>query len=161
MTISMHARLARRYGRKSTVLSRREMLKATLAASAGLLISSTPASAFMRLGNDSKKRVVVIGGGFSGLACAHELKAAGYDVTVLEGRGRVGGRVISLNAANKNEFIKGRNIEGGGELIGSNHPTWVHYKELFGFEFLDVTEDEGDAKRPANCGKTWKPGLAR
>jgi len=148
MSRSLIARLARRHGPTTDALTRREMLKATMAASAGLLISSFPVSAINRMGRDSKKRIVVIGGGFSGLACARELKAAGYDVTVLEARNRIGGRVLSFNAANKNEFIKGRNIEGGGELIGSNHPTWGHYKEQFGLEFLDVTEDEGEAVFP-------------
>jgi monoamine oxidase len=82
------------------------------------------------------------------LACAFELKSAGYDVTILEARNRVGGRVLSFNASNKNEYIRGRNIEGGAELIGSNHPAWVNYAEKFKLEWLDVTEDEGDAELP-------------
>lgn len=143
MSRSLISALASRYGRRVSVQERRAFLKLTLAASAGLLLSNRPASALMRLGKDSQKRIVVIGAGFSGLACAYELKAAGYDVTVLEPRGRVGGRVNSLNAANGTEYVKGRNIEGGAELIGSNHPSWVSYKEKFGFEFLDVSEDEG------------------
>ncbi|BBZ27409.1 monooxygenase [Mycolicibacterium madagascariense] len=36
--------------------------------------------------------VVVVGAGFAGLVAARELTALGYDVTVLEGRDRVGGR---------------------------------------------------------------------
>ena len=36
--------------------------------------------------------VVVVGAGFAGLVAARELVALGYDVTVLEGRDRVGGR---------------------------------------------------------------------
>jgi monoamine oxidase len=147
MTISMIARLARRYGRPVNPAERREFLKLSLATSAGLLLSAN-GWAMARPGRDSQKRVVVIGGGFAGLTAAFELKQAGYDVTVLEARDRVGGRVLSFNAANKNEYIKGRNIEGGGELIGSNHPIWVGYKERFGFEWLPVTEDEGDAKFP-------------
>jgi monoamine oxidase len=79
----------------------------------------------------------VIGAGFAGLACTFELKSAGYDVTIVEARGRIGGRVLSFD-----EFVPGKNVEGGGELIGSNHPTWVSYAEKFGLEFLDVTEDE-------------------
>src|SRR5206468_613822 len=118
MSRSLYAQLSRRHGPKVDALNRREMLKATLAASAGLLISSRPTYGLNRLGCESSRRIVVIGGGFAGLACAHELKTAGYDVTVLEARNRVGGRVLSFNADNKNEFIKGRNIEGGGELIG-------------------------------------------
>ncbi|MBL8763874.1 MAG: FAD-dependent oxidoreductase [Phycisphaerae bacterium] len=148
MSRSLIGLLARRYGPRVTRAERREFLKLTLAASAGLLLSATPASALAHPGRDSKKRVVVIGAGFAGLACAHELRAAGYDVTVLEARERVGGRVLSFNAANGNEFVKGRNIEGGAELIGSNHPAWIAFKESLSLEFLDVTEDEGEAVSP-------------
>lgn len=149
MTISLIARLARRYGTPVDPAQRREFLKRSLAVSAGLLVSGHAAAAGLAsLGRDSRKRVVVIGAGFSGLTAAYELKQAGYDITVLEARSRVGGRVLSFNAENGTEYIKGRNIEGGAELIGSNHPVWVGYKEKFGFEWLDVTEDEGDAEFP-------------
>ena len=40
-----------------------------------------------------KKNVVVIGAGISGVAAAKTLTLAGYDVTVLEARNRVGGRM--------------------------------------------------------------------
>ncbi len=40
-------------------------------------------------------RVVVVGAGFAGLACAEELLRAGHEVVVLEARDRVGGRVWS------------------------------------------------------------------
>ncbi|CAG0992510.1 monoamine oxidase [Phycisphaerales bacterium] len=116
---------------------RRAMLKATLAASAGLLLSGPAALA--RIGRVNK-RVVVVGAGFAGLCCAHELKSAGYDVTVVEARGRVGGRVLSFNG----DFIPGRVVEGGAELIGSNHPHWVAYAapEHFDLKWLDVSEDD-------------------
>lgn len=42
------------------------------------------------------KRVVVIGAGFAGLAAADALRAGGAEVTVLEARDRVGGRVWSV-----------------------------------------------------------------
>ncbi len=38
-------------------------------------------------------RVVVVGGGIAGLAAAGDLQAAGYDVTVLEAKDHLGGRV--------------------------------------------------------------------
>ena len=146
MSRSLFARLHRRYSPAAIdAPTRREMLKATLAASAGLLISSGCAN--KAHGAAAGKKIIVIGAGFAGLACAHELKAAGYDVQVIEARNRVGGRILSFNANNNNEYIKGKNIEGGGELIGSNHPTWVNYAKQFQLEFLDVTEDE-DAHTP-------------
>lgn len=145
MSLSLFTRLHARFGPKTSAVSRREMLAVTLASSAGLLLSNTLVHAgsprFRRL--SGAKSVIVVGGGFSGLACAHELKAAGYDVTIVEARDRVGGRVLSFNNVCSKEFVPGRNVEGGGELVGSNHPTWVNYAKKFELEFLDVLEEEG------------------
>lgn len=113
-------------------MSRREMLQASLAAGAGLLLSERSG-----LLAQAGRRVVVIGAGFSGLTAAYELMQAGYDVTVVEARNRVGGRVVSFG-----DLVQRKTVEGGGELIGSNHPTWVTYAKRFGLEFLDVTEEE-------------------
>ena len=142
MSRSLFARLNQRYGNPIDACTRREMLKATLAASAGLLLSSYGLPAYAQPRRASKKQVVVIGAGFAGLACAHELISAGYDVTVMDARNRVGGRVLSFA-----DLVPGKNVEGGGELIGSNHPTWVAYKDKFKLDWLDVTEAE-DAEFP-------------
>ncbi len=82
--------------------------------------------------------MIVIGAGFAGLACASELTASGVDVTVLEARDRVGGRVHSLPFG-----PSGKNTEAGAELIGSNHPHWIALAERFRLPFLDVPDDEG------------------
>lgn len=141
MTRSLYERLTRRYAPQRFSRDRREMLRATLAASAGLLLSGCAFTA--RRPRSAGQRVVVVGGGFAGLACAHELAAAGYSVTLFEATGKIGGRVLSLNKALGTEFVPGRNVEGGAELIGSNHPAWVRYAEMFRLEWLDVSEDEG------------------
>ncbi len=139
MARSLYARLTRRYQPQITALDRREFLKLALAASAGLLLSGGAGYArtapFHKVGRG--RRVVVIGAGFGGLACAHELLSAGYDVIVLEARDRIGGRVLSFS-----DMAPGKIVEGGGELIGSNHPTWVAYAKKFGLRFNDVTENE-------------------
>jgi len=143
MSRSLFARLARRYGPRVTASTRRSFLKATLAGSAGLLLSTAPGCTVLdkppaaRKPKPDAKHIVVIGAGFAGLAAAHELSSAGYRVTVIEPRSRVGGRVHSSD-----NFVRGKTVELGGELIGSNHPTWVAYQEKFKLEFLDVTEDE-------------------
>src|SRR5215218_3149540 len=121
-----------RYGKPSG-LTRREMLQRSFAAGAALLISERFSGPLLA----GAGRVVVIGAGFSGLAAAYELGRAGYEVTVVEARNRIGGRVISFS-----DLVPGKNVEGGGELIGSNHPAWVAYKEKFGLEFIDVSESE-------------------
>ena len=81
------------------------------------------------------RKVVVIGAGLAGLCAAYELWGLGYEVTVLEARDRVGGRVHSLK-----KFANGKVAEGGGELIGSNHPLWNAYKHHFDLHFVDVKE---------------------
>jgi len=132
---NLYTQLQRRYG-KPTGITRREMLERSLGAAAALLISDS----FSSVSYAAAGRVIVIGGGFSGLAAAYELTKAGYDVTVVEARNRVGGRVISFS-----DLVPGKNVEGGGELIGSNHPAWVGYAKQFGLKFLDVSEEDLEA----------------
>ena len=98
-----------------------------------------PACAAPSARTPSGKTIVIIGAGFSGLTAAHELLAAGYDVTVLEARDRVSGRVVSFD-----NFVPGRWVEGGGELIGSNHPLWAAYAKKFGLELLEVPDTGAD-----------------
>src|SRR4029078_3751561 len=93
--------------------------------------------AFAKSPKSSGKSVIVIGAGFSGLAAAHDRVSAGYQVTVLEARDRVSGRVVSFDS-----FVPGRWVEGGGELIGSNHPTWMAYPKKFGLDLIQIPETE-------------------
>jgi monoamine oxidase len=86
-----------------------------------------------------KRKIAVIGAGLAGLCAAYELNGLGYDVTVYEARGRVGGRVHTLDG-----FVEGKIAEGGGELIGANHPLWNSYKHHFGLSFSDV-QDYGNS----------------
>lgn len=167
MPRSLYARLKSRFGTPVSPEERRMFLKASLATGMAALLSG-PAAGFARAagrtgagwGGGQGKRVVVVGAGFAGLACAYELVSQGYDVSVVEARGRVGGRILSFA-----DFIPGRNIEGGGELIGSNHPVWVAYAKKFGLEWLDVGEDK-DMEFPIaldgkllpfeDAGKLWE-----
>ena len=138
MSRALYARLVERYGSMPDAASRREVLKAASAAAAGLLIGGCAAGNGGWFSRRVGKRVVVVGGGFAGLACAHELHEAGYDVNVFEARRRVGGRVASLT-----DFVQGKVVEGGGDLIGANHPTWMAYKERFKLELIDAAEESG------------------
>ena len=117
-------------------LSRRDLLRAGVLSAGGLLSGAWLSFATGR-NIAAGRRVIIVGAGFSGLACAYELTSSGYDVRVFEARKRVGGRVLSLK-----ELIPGKNVEGGGEMLGSNHPLVLAYAAKFGFEFLDVADDE-------------------
>lgn len=145
MSRSIYTRLFHRFSPDRFNASRRDALRATAALAGGVLLSGS-AFAWARPLRRNGKRIVIVGAGFAGLACAHELASVGYDVRVIEARKRVGGRVLSFS-----DFIAGKNVEGGGELIGSNHPAWYAYKERFGLKYLDVSEDE-DAAFPIVLG---------
>lgn len=66
------------------------------------------------LDGSSKNRVIVIGGGFGGLASAIRLQAAGHGVTLVEARERLGGRAYQLKA-------EGFTFDMGPSLITAPH----------------------------------------
>ena len=129
---SLYARLSDRYA-PGRGIDRREMLRRSLAAAAGVLLSERLSPAFGGAG----PRVVIVGAGFAGLAAGYELSRAGADVTLLEARNRLGGRVLSFH-----DLVPNGTMEGGAELIGTNHPMWQQYRERFGLRLLDITDDE-------------------
>lgn len=72
-------------------LSRREAL-ALAAAATGALVAGCADSAPAA----GRKRIIVVGAGLAGLRAAATLRARGFDVTVVEARDRIGGRVNSV-----------------------------------------------------------------
>ena len=52
-------------------------------------------------------KIAILGGGISGLVAAYELKARGFDCTVLEARSRPGGRNWTVRGGDTIEFIDG------------------------------------------------------
>ena len=79
-------------------------------------------------------RVVVVGAGFAGLACADELIRLGHDVTVVEARDRVGGRVWSQELVSGDATTV---IERGAEFILEGYDTLRGYAGRFGLEVAD------------------------
>ncbi len=118
-------------------LTRREMLRAAAAAAAlPLLGGAGKASAQDAKTQNPNLGVVVIGGGLAGLMCATTLSDAGYSPLVVEPRLRAGGRVLSFS-----DLVTGKVVEGGGEFIGANHPTWLALANRFGLELYEVPDD--------------------
>jgi monoamine oxidase len=74
----------------------------------------------------SRADVVVVGAGLAGLAAARDLEAGGAQVTVLEARPRVGGRVEQV------ELADGRRVQLGGEVVGNAHTSYLGLVEELG-----------------------------
>ncbi len=109
----------------STKLSRRDFLK--MLAVLGVGIKLAPRS--NTIAQDEK--IIVVGAGASGLIAAYWLMDAGYDVTVLEARDRIGGRTWS------DYSLAPYPIEFGAEFIhGDEAITWDVLEEV-GEESLD------------------------
>lgn len=137
MSRSLFARLAQRHESLGPRLRRREALKLMALTAAG--VATGCATTGQRPGRTG--RVVVIGAGFAGLAAADRLRTAGWDVLVLEARGRIGGRVIRMDNIGGSDAY----AEGGGEWIGLNHPRWLSYARRFDLRLVEATEEAGEA----------------
>jgi monoamine oxidase len=76
------------------------------------------------------RHVVVAGAGLAGLAAARELEARGFDVTVIDARSRVGGRVWTWRTG-----LKARqHTEAGADLIDSDQEALVNLVRELGLE---------------------------
>jgi monoamine oxidase len=90
----------------------------------------------------SGARVVVLGAGIAGLVAGWELTQAGYDVTVLEARGRTGGRNWSVRGGTRVDmtdgtaqlcgFSDGAYFNAGPARLPSHHQTMLGYCRAFG-----------------------------
>jgi monoamine oxidase len=78
--------------------------------------------------SNTRKRVIVLGGGLAGLSAAYELIAAGHDVVIFEARSRPGGRVLTV----RDPFPDGLYAEFGATRISDSND-WVRkYVSTFG-----------------------------
>ncbi|QYJ03255.1 flavin monoamine oxidase family protein [Nocardioides panacisoli] len=82
-------------------------------------------------------RTIVIGAGMAGLAAARELQHQGGEVTVLEARDRVGGRM-------EGGQIAGHPIELGGTWIGEGHAAMYGLVDELGLRTFRTFNDDGE-----------------
>jgi monoamine oxidase len=111
--------------RTSATLDRRTLL-ASAGATAALALAPQGLRAL------AKSKVLVIGAGLSGLNAALTLQEAGLEVRVIEGRDRVGGRVLTH-----------RNVPGdpesGGTAFGPGYARLVTAANSYGVGLVDTT----------------------
>jgi len=99
--------------RAARKLSRRRFLGG---AAAGAALLALPGRARAQA---SQPKITIVGGGIAGLTCALTLRDHGFDSTVFEASGRIGGRMFS----NTGYFAAGQVSEFCGELIDTAHET--------------------------------------
>ena len=126
--------------------TRRDFLKAI--AAAGVATVAAPNVISQR----RQHSAVVIGAGLAGLAAAYRLKTAGWKVTVLEARDRIGGRVFSHK-----DQQTGLICELGAEWVGESHERIKALCRDFNIplqkhQFEDFLLRDGRVYRPGEWG---------
>ncbi len=99
------------------------------------------------------KKVVILGSGVAGLTSAYELSNAGYDVTVLEARDRIGGRSYTARKGTQLTelggesqtctFDEGYYINPGPWRIPYHHRAYLHYAKTFNVP-LELFNNDND-----------------
>ncbi len=92
----------------------------------------------------SGRSVVILGAGIAGLVSAYELQRAGYQVTVLEARDRIGGRSWTIRGGDRvvqtgrpdqhASFDPGLYFNSGPARIPSTHRAILGYARRFGVQ---------------------------
>ncbi|PYS87279.1 MAG: FAD-dependent oxidoreductase [Acidobacteria bacterium] len=138
--------------------TRRQFIRTIATAAAGTVLAPSV------LTQRRQRSAVVIGAGFAGLAAAYKLKNAGWKVTVLEARNRIGGRVLSVRMsaaglalpygqASADSLV----CELGAEWVGESHERIKALCHDFGIplqrhQFDDYLLRDGRVYRPGEWG---------
>jgi monoamine oxidase len=123
-------------------MHRRTFLIHSLSAAAGTVFAPAFARAQVYGGG---QKVVVIGGGLSGLVAAYELNKLRYDVTVLEAQDRPGGRVLTFR-----DFGDGVYADAGAARIPDDHDLTHRYIKEFALPLIPFYPSDGKFMRLAN-----------
>ena len=102
------------------------------------------------------RRVAILGAGIAGLVSAYELKRAGWDVTVLEARDRIGGRVWTIRGGDRIvqtgrpdqlcRFDEGNYLNAGAARIPHHHETILGYARTLGVP-IEIFVNQNRASR--------------
>ena len=122
-------------------MKRREFIKKTGSAVAGAVILPQISYSNHNVIKAGLKpnNVLIIGAGISGLAAAYKLKKNGVNVTLIEARNRVGGRILSFTLENENQQDKRAELtcELGAEWVGISHTRLIELCKEFKLELLN------------------------
>jgi monoamine oxidase len=104
----------------------------------------------------SGRSVVILGAGIAGLICAYELQRAGYKVSILEARNRIGGRSWTIRGGDRivqtgrpdqvASFNPGLYFNAGPARLPSTHRLILSYARRFGVQlepFINVNRNAG------------------
>jgi monoamine oxidase len=117
-------------------LTRRRLVIAGAAGAAAVIAGPDLISAaFGRRDAPGPNRAIVVGAGLAGLTAAYELRRAGFGVTVLEARDRIGGRVYTV----RDPFRAGQHAEAGGEYVDVVHRHVRAFCRQFGLPLQNAT----------------------
>jgi monoamine oxidase len=119
------------------ILDRRQLLACATASAAGVLLGGCRSTTPEDRQPPDGRTAVVLGAGAAGLVAALDLHEAGWTVTVLEARDRIGGRVHTVTVDD------GRFANLGAEWISTDDRTVTALCRRFGLKLVDATGYEG------------------
>lgn len=119
--------------------SRRQLLRRLGFATAA--VAANPFRSLAQAGNSARKlKVVIVGGGLSGLCAAYELEQRGHEVTILEAEtSHIGGR------ARTHRFANGQYGELGAMRVPARHTLTRAYVNKFGLSLRNFVQSNPEA----------------